>query len=112
MLEEVARNVSRLWVSAIQAHPGLRSLTMAFTAKFVYTAYHFILLKLNHFGLQVDSQGWCFEHYVSQLRLCLSAECPKSVSSPWLTELQGRGSPTMAFVAHVAEAQSCLTWDL
>ena len=29
---------------------------------FVYMAHHFILLRLNPFGLRVDREGWWFEH--------------------------------------------------
>ena len=35
---------------------------MAFTAKFVYMAHHFILEWLNPFDLKVDGEGWWFEH--------------------------------------------------
>ena len=35
---------------------------MAFTGKFVYMAHHFILLRLNPFGLIVDREGWWIEH--------------------------------------------------
>ena len=38
-----------------------------------------------------------FEHSVSQLRVCLSAEGAKNVSWPWLSLLRGWGSLTMAF---------------
>ena len=47
-------------------------------------AHHFILLRLNLFG--VDMEG---------LRVCLSAEGTKNVSWPWLSPLQGWGSLTM-----------------
>ena len=46
-------------------------------------------------GLRVDREGWCFEHSVSWLRVCLSAEGTKNVSWPWLSPLQGWGSLTM-----------------
>ena len=36
-------------------------------------AHHFIMLRLNPFGLRVDREGWWFEHSVSYLRVCLSA---------------------------------------
>ena len=32
---------------------------------FVYTGHHFILLRLNPFGLWADREGWWFEHSVS-----------------------------------------------
>ena len=32
------------------------------TGKFAYMAHHFILLRLNPFGLRVDREGWWFEH--------------------------------------------------
>ena len=48
-------------------------------------------------GLRVDREGWCFEHSVSWLRVCLSAEGTKNVSWPWLSPLRGWGSLTMAF---------------
>ena len=44
---------------------GWGSLTMTSTGKSVYMAHHFILLRLNPFGLGVDREGWWFEHSVS-----------------------------------------------
>ena len=38
---------------------------MAFTGKFVYMAHHFILLRLNPFGLRVDREGRWFGHSMS-----------------------------------------------
>ena len=38
---------------------------MAFTGKFVHTAHHFILLRLNPFKVSVDREGWWFEHPMS-----------------------------------------------
>ena len=32
---------------------------------FVYMAHHFIMPRLNPFGLRVDREGWWFEHSVS-----------------------------------------------
>ena len=52
-------------------------------------AHHFILLRLNPFGLGVDREEWWFEHSMSWLL--------KNVSWPWLSPLQGWGSLTMAF---------------
>ena len=89
-----AKSVSLLWLSPLQ---GWGSLTMAFTGKFVYMAHHFILLRLNPFDLRVDREGWWFEHSVSQLWVCLSAEDAKNVFWPWLSPLQRWGSLTMAF---------------
>ena len=31
----------------------------------LYMAHHFILLRLNPFGLRVDREGWWFEHSMS-----------------------------------------------
>ena len=45
--------------------------------KFVAMAHHFILLRFNPFDLRVDKMGWWFEHSVSWLRVCLSAEGAK-----------------------------------
>ena len=73
---------------------------MAFTGKFVYMAHHFILLRLNPFDLRVDRERWWFEHSVSWLWVCLSAEGAKNVSWPWLSPLRGWDSwdsLTMAF---------------
>ena len=36
-----------------------------FTGKFVYTAHHFILLRLHHFDLRIDRGRWWFEHCAS-----------------------------------------------
>ena len=60
-------------------------------------AHHFILLRLNPLGLRVDREGWWFEHSVSYLRVCLSAEGAKSTSWPCLSPLRGWGSLAMAF---------------
>ena len=62
-------------------------------AYIVYMAHHFILLRVNPFGLGVDREGWWFEHSV--LRVCLSAEGAKNVPWPWLSPLRGQGSLTM-----------------
>ena len=32
---------------------------------YIYMAHHFIMLRLNPFGLWVDREGWWFEHSVS-----------------------------------------------
>ena len=42
------------WLSPLR---GWGSLTMTSTGKFVYMAHHFILLRLNLFGLMVDREG-------------------------------------------------------
>ena len=52
---------------------------------------------LNPFDLRVDREGWWFQHSVSCLQACLSAEGAKSVSWPWISLLQGWGSLTMVF---------------
>ena len=89
-----AKNVSRSCVSQLQ---GWSSLIMTFTFKFVHMAYHFILLRLNPFGLRVDREGWWFEHSMSWLRVRLSAEGAKNVLWPWLSPLWGWSSLTMTF---------------
>ena len=65
-------------------------------------AHHFILLRLNSFDLRIDRDRWWFEHFVSQLRVCLSAEGTKIVSWPWLYPLRGWGSPTLTFTGKLA----------
>ena len=74
---EGTQNVSCPWLSPLQRWG---SLTMAFTGKFVYTAHHSILLRLNPFDLRVDKEGWWFEHSISQLQVYLSAEAAKNIS--------------------------------
>ena len=59
-------------------------------------AHHFTLLRLNPFDLRVARERWWFEHSVSYLRVCLSAEGAKNVSWPWLSPLQGWGGLTMS----------------
>ena len=59
---EGANNVFLPWLSLLL---GLGSLTMASTGKFVYMAYHFILLWFNLFGLMDDRERWWFEHSMS-----------------------------------------------
>ena len=34
---------------------------MAVTGKFAYMSHHFMLLRLIHFDLGVDKEGWWFE---------------------------------------------------
>ena len=91
---ESAKDVSWPWLSPLKRWVNL---TMAFTGKFVYMAYHFILLRFNPFELRVGREGWWFEHSVTQLQVCLSAKCAKNVSWPWLSTLQRWVSLTMAF---------------
>ena len=78
---EGAKNVFWPWLSSYR---GWGSLTMTCTGKFVDMAHHLILLRNNPFGLRVDSEGWWFEHCMSELRVCLSAEGAENVSWPWL----------------------------
>ena len=59
------------------------------------STFHFAMAQ--SFFLKFDKDGWWFEHFVSQLRVCLSAEGAKNVSWPWLSPLQGWGSLTMVF---------------
>ena len=47
---------------------------MTIIGKLVYRAQNFILQRLNPFGVKVDRKGWCFQHSMSQLRVCLSEE--------------------------------------
>ena len=93
---ESAKNVFWLWLSPLR---GWASLTMAFTCKFVYIVHHLILLLLNPFGLRVYREGWWFEHSVSQLQVCLSAEDAKNVFWPWLSLLHEWGSLTITFTS-------------
>ena len=93
---EDGKNVSWPWLSPLQ---GWGSLTMISTSKLVYMAHHFIFLRLNPFGLRIDKEGWWFEHSMSQLRVCLSAEDAKNVSWPGLSPLRGCGSLTMTSTA-------------
>ena len=71
---------------------------MTFTCKFVYMAHHFILLRLNPFGLLVDRKGWWFEHSVSQWWVFWEAEGAKNVSWSCLSLLQSWGSLTMTSI--------------
>ena len=52
---EGVKNVSWPWLYPLR---GWGSRTVVFTGKFVYMAYHFILLQLNPFDLRVDREGW------------------------------------------------------
>ena len=71
---------------------------MAFKGKFIYMTHHFILLRLNSFDIRVDREGWQFEHSVSQLRVCFSAEDAKNVLWQWLAMVRRWGS--LAFVGN------------
>ena len=63
---------------------GWGSLIFSSTGKFVCMAHHFILLRLNPFGLRVDREGGRFEHSLSKLQVCLSPKGAKKVSLSWL----------------------------
>ena len=80
------------WLSPDQ---GWGSLTMTSTGKFVHLAHHFILLRLNPFGLSVDSEGWWFEHSMPQFWVGLSAEGAKNIFWAWLSPLRVWSSVTM-----------------
>ena len=67
-----------------------------YAVKFHVLVHHFILLLFNPFDLRVDWEGWWFEHSMSYLQVCLSAEGAKNVSWPWLSPLRGWGSVTKA----------------
>ena len=74
---------------------------MALNGKLAYMAYHFILLRLNLFDLQVDREGWEFERSVSYLQVCLSEEGAKKIPGPGYLCSKDRveGSLTMTFTA-------------
>ena len=77
--------------------PHMKNVISVFFLAYYITIYahHFILLRLNPFGLRVGREEWWFEHSMSWLRVCLSAESAKNVSWPWLSPLRGWGSLTM-----------------
>ena len=81
-----AKNLSWCCPSTLR---GWGSLTMTSTVEFVCMAHQFILLLLIPFGFRVDSGGWWFEHSMSKLRICLSAEGAENFSSRWLSPLRG-----------------------
>ena len=56
--------------------------TYIYIFEFVYMAHHFILLRLNSFGIRFDREGWWFEHSMSWLPVCLSAEVLKTYPGP------------------------------
>ena len=91
---EGAKNVSWRLRSLLW---GWGSPTMTFTDKFVYMAHHFILLRLNPFGLRVDSEESWFEHSMSWFRVWLSAEGAENVSWPWVPPLRGCCGLTITF---------------
>ena len=70
---------------------------MALNRKLVYMAYHFILLRLNLFDLQVDREGWKFDHSVSYWQACLSADGAKTFPGPGYLRSNDKGSLTMTF---------------
>ena len=70
---------------------------MALNSKLVYMAYHFTLLRLILFDLQVDREGWEFEHSVSYLQVCLSADGAKKFPGPGHLRIKDKGSLTMTF---------------
>ena len=68
---------------------------MTSTGKFVCMAHHFILLRLNPFGLRVDREGLWFDHSMPSLGFGWSLEGVKNVSGFRLSPLGGWGSLTM-----------------
>ena len=74
------------------------NLAMTWLGKFVHIFCNFIVLQLNHFGLRVDREGWGFDHSVSWLWVCLSAEGAKNVCWPRLSPIKGWGSLTVTFI--------------
>ena len=57
-----------------------------------------ILLRLNPSALlRLGLGGYWFQHPLSQMWVCLPAECAENVSWPWKSPLRGRGSLTMGF---------------
>ena len=92
LLAEGSKKVSRPSLFQLR---GWGSLTMTSIGKFQYSAHHFILLRLDPFGLSVNSEGWWFQHSTSQFRVFLSAEGAKNVSLFWLYPPGGWGSLTM-----------------
>ena len=78
---------------------------MAFLGKFVYIQ---IISLSCYSSISVpygDWEGWWFEHSVSQLQVCLSAEGVKNVFSPCLFPLRGWGSLAMAFFGKFGHIQ-------
>ena len=53
-----------------------------YAVKFHVLVHHFILLLFNPFDLRVDWEGWWFEHSMSYLQVCLSAEGAKTFPGP------------------------------
>ena len=45
-------------------------------------AHHFIMLRLNPFGLRVDREGWWFEHSVSYCRFACQQRVLKTFPGP------------------------------
>ena len=62
-------------------------------------------MSISTLCLWVDRERWWFEHSVSQLRVCLSAEGAKKVSWLWLSPLRGWGS--LKFVYTYMYIYSC-----
>ena len=92
MSAEGAKKIFWLWLSPLQRWG---SLTMTSIGKFVYMAHHFILLRLNPFGLRIDREGWWFEHSMSKLQVFLSAVGAQNVSWLWPSPLGRWDSLTM-----------------
>ena len=96
---DCAKTVSWHWLAPLR---GWGSLTMTPTGIFAYMAHHFMLLWLKSFGVMVDREGWQFEHSMSWLRVCLSADGAKNLSRFWLFPLRRWGSLTMTSTYKVA----------
>ena len=88
-------HVSWNWLSPLH---GWAILFITSIGKFVYMADHFLLLRLNPFGVWVDSERWCFEHSLSYFQVFLSAEDVKNICWPWLSPLGRWGILTMTSI--------------
>ena len=42
-----------------------KAIFISYLESYIYMAHHFIMLRLNPFGLRADRDGWWFEHSVS-----------------------------------------------
>ena len=104
---ERAKSVSWFWLSRLR---GWRSLIITSTGKFLYMAHDFILLRLNPIGVRFLSEGWWFEHSMSNLQVCLSAEGAKNVFWRWLFAVRGWGSLTMTFSGKFVDQAHHFIW--
>lgn len=74
---------------------------MVFLGKLAYTQVTILYCCGSILVPYGDLEEQWFDYYVSQLRICLSAERAQSLSQPWVSPLRESDSMTMIFLVNL-----------